>query len=187
MLSIPYYLRERIPSCSSVDVETIAFVSAMYDFRMRVPLIRSRFIKLINVLVKDKIKPRELTDPTIADQVINKVLRETKYFHNLDPRGEAFPWLLRIVYDEDLEGEIKDSDEPDLKLNRIIWRKLYEYKNKGLIPEYAWKRLAKKNFLPKPDSQSPLKRIIHSYSVQLEHTSIHLHLIHILISYLTLF
>ena len=85
MLSIPYYLRERISSCSSVDVEAIAFVSAMYDFRMRVPLIRSRFIKLINVFVKDKIKPRELTDPTIADQVINKVLRETKYFHNLDP------------------------------------------------------------------------------------------------------
>ncbi len=71
----------------------------------------------------------------------------------------AFPRLLRIVYDEDLEEKVKDSDEPDLKLNEVIWRKLYEYKNKDLIPEYAWERIAKKNFLPKPDSRSPLKRI----------------------------
>jgi len=159
MLSIPYYLRERIPSCSSVDVEAIAFVSAMYDFRMRVPLLRTRFTILIDTLAEDNLKLRELTDPEIDGQVVSRVLKKTSYFHNLDPHGEAFPWLLRVVYDEDLEEKIKNSLEPDLELNKVIWRKLREYKDRGLMPEYAWKRLAKKNFLPKPSSRSPLKRI----------------------------
>ncbi|OYT39623.1 MAG: hypothetical protein B6U89_03825 [Desulfurococcales archaeon ex4484_58] len=159
MLSIPYFLREKIPGCGKIDIEAIAFLSAMYDYRMRVPLIRSRFIKLIDVLVKDNIRLQELTDPVIAGQIIHKVLMETSYFHRFDPHGEALPWLLRIVYEEDLEEKIRDSDELDLRLNEVIWRKLYDYWNKGFIPEQAWKRLTEKKFLPKPNSQSPLKRL----------------------------
>ncbi len=159
MLSIPYYFKERIPSCNRVDVEAIAFVSAMYDFRMRVPLIISRFRRLIELLLEKKVKLSELTDPAIWNSMVSLINKDLGYFHNLDPQGEVFPWLLRIVYDNDLERRIRNSVEYDLELNNIIWRRLYEYRIRGLIPNSTWERMAKKNFLPKPHSTSPLKRI----------------------------
>ena len=51
MLSIPHEYRKHI-SREPFEVGAVAFLSALYDFQMRVGLIRSRFLYIIDYLMK---------------------------------------------------------------------------------------------------------------------------------------
>lgn len=155
MLSIPYYYKERFPGVSKKDLEVVAFLSAVYDFQMKVSLIKNRFITLIDELAKNGIKIIDLEDQNIAKTILGKVLKKNKYFHRFDRKGVLIPWLVKAAYDVDMEYAAQKHREHDRALIFSLWKCLKdEYMDKMGLEE----RKYIKRFLPKPDSNSPLKR-----------------------------
>ncbi len=155
MLSIPYYYMEKARVYDKKDVEAIAFLSAIYDYQMRVGTLRNHFIKMINTLVDHGLRLNDLSMESVYRGVFDRLLKDIGFFHRFDPCGEAVPWILRAVYNIDLEYVASRSSEPDRALVKALWSELKRYWS--MIPCSA--RVRVKRVIPRPDTRSPLKRI----------------------------
>ncbi len=155
MLSIPYYYKERFPESSKKDLEVMAFLSAVYDFQMRVSLIKSRFIGLVDELVKNGMKISDLKDQDTARTILGEVLKKNRYFHRFDPEGVLVPWLVRAAYEVDLKREARKHKEHDKALTSAVWKYLKE-ECMNKMDQKERERI--KRFLPRPDTNSQLKR-----------------------------
>ena len=156
MLSIPYYYKKRFPKSSKKDLEVMTFLSAVYDFQMKVSLIKSRFITLIDELARNGIKISDLKDQDIARTILGAVLKKNKYFHRFDPKGVLVSWLVRAAYEVDLEYEAQKRKEHDKALISAVWKYLKE-ECMNKMDQKERERI--KRFLPRPDTHSQLKRI----------------------------
>ena len=156
MLSIPYYYKERFPGASRKDIEVMAFLSAVYDFQMKVPLIKSRFIALIDEIAKNGLKISDLEDKETARTIIKEVLKKNRYFHRFDPEGVLIPWLVKAAYEVEMEGEAQRQKEHDVALISALWKYLRE-ECMDKMGQKERERL--KRFLPRPDTNSQLKRV----------------------------
>ena len=78
MLSIPHEYRKHI-SREPFEVGAVAFLSALYDFQMRVGLIRSRFLYIIDYLMKKELRIFDLLDEKYLNELLDQLLKELKF------------------------------------------------------------------------------------------------------------
>ncbi len=159
MLKIPYLLKHYYPNISRKDIEAYAFLSAIYDYQMKVPLLITRFKTLIETMKWKGLEPIDMVEPSNYRLVVKNVIDKHKYFHRFDKYAEALPILLKIFYENELEELIRGWDEYDIALIRAIRNYLGENRD-SIISKYgynAWK--AADRILPSRNSASPLKRI----------------------------
>ena len=76
MLSISHEYKKHI-SNDPYEVGAVAFLSALYDFQMRVGLIRSRFLYIINYLMKKELGIFDL----LNDKYLNDMQVLMNYFN----------------------------------------------------------------------------------------------------------
>ncbi len=123
MLSIPHKYRDII-SKDSFEVGAVAFLSALYDFQMRVGLIRSRFLLMIDYLMKNELGIFELLDDKYLNDMLDKLLAEMKFFHRFDRKANLFKILLRIYYDTDWSSFLSSIDKDvDVAIAEYVWSK----------------------------------------------------------------
>ena len=154
MLSIPHYW---LKYCGDniKEIEVMAFLSAIYDFQMRVSTLRNNFLNLCNVLIEENLKLRDLMDRDVYLYILDKVLKRIRHIHRFDPEGLAIPWIIRAMYNLDLEEKVSRSSELDRTIITSIWNELSKYLDK--MSGLEKKRV--RNILPRPWSKSPFKRI----------------------------
>ncbi len=105
MLSIPHeYMRLVGRVC--FEIGAVAFLSALYDFQMRVSLIRSRFLEIIYYLSGKGIGLFDLLDDKYFKDMLGKLLEKTSFFHRFDRSAALFKILLRTYYETDWESLI---------------------------------------------------------------------------------
>ena len=159
MLKISYLLKQYYPNISRKDMEAYSFLSAIYDYQMKVPLLIARFKTLIETMKQKGLEPLDMVEPSKYRLVVKTVIDKHKYFHRFDKCGEALPVFLKIFYDNEFEELVRGWDEYDVALIRAIRDYLDENKD-SIISRYgynAWK--AADRILPSRNSVSPLKRI----------------------------
>ncbi len=156
MLSIPHIYMERIGR-DKLDVETMAFLAAIYDYQWRVPSIRLRFLELVNVMAEHGIRASELSDPDVAQGVIGEALgRLRTIFHRFDRAGEAVPLPVKTYVEDDHEEYVRRCLEKgesmfiDICLLRSLWRTADRL---GISGNEMLRRI-----LPRRDT-GPLKRL----------------------------
>lgn len=127
MLSIVYEYKEKI-SNNAQELITIAFLAAMYDFQMRVGLIKARFSYLIDILKEKKLSILDLNN-SIFEEVMQAFLRKYNSFHRFDPKARMLRILLKAFSSIDWSQELEkyDSRIPlDLYVRDIISNKVKE-------------------------------------------------------------
>ena len=155
MLYIPYYYTWKYPSVSKREIEIIALLSAIYDFQMRVGTLRMHFIELIDIISGLGYRIWDLMETGLFKEVINELLRRIGYFHRFDPCGIAIPWIIMAVSQLDLEVIAFRSSNPDQAVAKALWKELSKYTSQMTSVEIRRIR----NIVPKPNPNSPLKRI----------------------------
>ncbi len=155
MLYIPYYYKGKYPSASNEEIEVIAFLSAIYDFQMRVGSLKTRFIELIDIMERMGCRIWDLMDKSVFKDIFYELLRSEGYFHRFDPCGNAVPWIIRVLSNLDLESIASSSRDPDLAIAEALWKELSRYTSQ--MTQVEIRRV--KNILPRPNLKSPLKRI----------------------------
>jgi len=155
MLYIPYYYTRKRPSFSKREIETIAFLSAIYDFQMRVGTLKTHFMELINIMNELGYRILDLSDHNIVGKIFSELLRRIGCFHRFDPCGTAIPWIIRAISQLDLEAIASRVSNPDQAIAKALWKELSKYTSRMTSVEI--RRV--KNIMPKPNPRSPLKRI----------------------------
>lgn len=153
------------------DVETLAFVAAIYDFQMKVETLKRNFLAILNYLDKKGMLFSDMIDPTLTTAAYTEAVRaNVGFFHRFDRKMNAFPLIvraassgLRHVAKEHLK---KDSLETlPAKLLEKAWRTISDTLNVSYETAISIKRSTKSPLsnvaciLPKPNSKSVMKRI----------------------------
>ncbi len=152
MLSIPHeYMR--LIGRDPFEIGAVAFLSALYDFQMRISLIRSRFLEIIYYLSEKGIGIFDLLDDKYFKDMLGKLLEKTSFFHRFDRSAGLFKILLRVYYETDW-GSLISSMEGDIDVG------IAEYINYRSVFSAPSKELAGllNRFLSRKRS-SPHKRI----------------------------
>ncbi len=123
MLSIPHeYMR--LVGRDPFEVGAVAFLSALYDFQMRVSLIRSRFLEIIYYLSGKRIGVFDLLDDKYFEDMLGKLLEKTSFFHRFDRSAALFKILLRTYYETDWESLIPSIEgDIDVGIAEHIYHK----------------------------------------------------------------
>jgi len=159
-ISSKYYLNSSLLSCVrrfndtfNDDVSTVdfAFISAMYDYQMKVSHLINRFNHIINFLEKCDLSLQDLTSDRNFESLRNLILNNYRYFHRFDPKMKEFFTLLNVITKKlDLEELAQSSYDPSKReplkivMDEIL-KAIYRFTNLRLIP--------------KPESKSPKKRL----------------------------
>ncbi|MEM4522617.1 MAG: DUF2400 family protein [Nitrososphaeria archaeon] len=156
MLYVPHYYLKLFRKADRPEIEALSFLTAIYDYQMRVPTLLNNFVLFVDELYRRNSRLSDLLDrgfwENFRQSFVNKVVYS--FFHRFDPKMKAFYWMLRIVYEEDLESKLKNALEYDMSLASAIYNKLEKYKN--MIPDEEYRVV--KSILPSPERSSPLKR-----------------------------
>ncbi|MBC7091240.1 MAG: DUF2400 family protein [Nitrososphaeria archaeon] len=156
MLYAPHYYMKLFGKVDDSELETISFLAAIYDYQMRVPSLLNKFLFLAEELYKRKARFVDLLDRRFWESFRQSFLNQVIYgfFHRFDPRMLGFYWIMKIVYERDLESKLRDSVEYDIALASTIYSELEKYRN--IIPADEFKVV--KSILPSPEKGSPFKR-----------------------------
>jgi len=163
MLYVPHHYRDKLCKASdtyNVDLEAIAFATALYDYRWPVPLIKRSFITFVDTLSEMNMKLWEISDPANAGEVMKHVVNKLgKAFNRLDPDGEFLPILINIALRTDLERKAVRGKEHDRYMLRGLWNEIE--RNRSFYESFLHTKNIDqlKQFLGSPSSNSPLKRI----------------------------
>ncbi|MCM8803441.1 MAG: DUF2400 domain-containing protein [Candidatus Omnitrophica bacterium] len=156
MLYVPHYYLKLFREADRSEIETVSFLAAIYDYQMRVPTLLNNFVLLLDEMYKKNVRLIELLDRMSWENFRQSFYNQVLYgfFHRFDPKMKAFYWILKIVYECDLESKLKNSFEYDMVLASAIYSELEKYKNMVPVDEYR----VVKSILPSPEKGSPLKR-----------------------------
>ena len=156
MLYLPHYYLRHFRNVSKAEVESISFLAAIYDYQMRVPTLLNNFILLVDELYRMNARLFDLLDESFWKNFRQSFVTQTVYgfFHRFDPKMKAFYWILKTVYEQDLESKMRGAVEYDTTLASAIYKELERCKN--TIPADEYKVV--KRILPSPKRHSPLKR-----------------------------
>ncbi len=162
MLSIPYDYRKLI-SGNRHEVSAITFLAALYDFQMKVGVIRDRFRYLIEILNQEKMRLTEILDLAVFEDLMDKFHRRYRSFHRFDRHGIMLWFLLKIFDTIDWEKVLSDDIFPLdeyllVTINKMVNKELTEIANN--VSSDVYKRIKEtiRIFVPKR-TNGPNKRI----------------------------
>ena len=151
------------------DVESLAFVVAMYDFQMKVETLKSHFLQLLDFLEKNEYSFTDLASDEISAEARKTIIPQIRYFHRFDPNMLALPLIvkgsknLRTI--AKLSVDAKEFQALPRKLLQHVWNNIasslsLDYnKILGIKCRKTSPIEATVCILPKPRSNGILKRV----------------------------
>jgi hypothetical protein len=111
MLYLPHYYLRHFRNVSKAEVESISFLAAIYDYQMRVPTLLNNFVLLVDELYRMNARLFDLLDESFWKNFRQYFVTQTVYgfFHRFDPKMKAFYWILKTVYERDLESKLGEQ------------------------------------------------------------------------------
>jgi len=156
------------------DVEVLALVAALYDFQMRVAILRTNFSLLLKYLSSKGLIIRDLADPEVSARAVEFVTKHNVgFFHRFDRYGLALPVIVSAAYEAKLRDSAErivkevrrdsrrfNNDYVGLRVARKLLSKLWGTESvRRVLDSECGAAKALKLILPKPDSASLLKRM----------------------------
>lgn len=161
-ISAKYYLNSSLLSCvrrfndvfsNEDDTANFAFISAMYDYQMKVSHLINRFNFIVDFLERNNLELSDLANSSHFEKLRDLMLKNYRYFHRFDPRMRDFQKLVRVLtklYLKDVAIEYYDPIQPE-PVEKVIYGILNE------IRRFA--EFSSPGFIPNPKNKSSNKRL----------------------------
>ncbi|ADB58827.1 DUF2400 family protein [Archaeoglobus profundus] len=161
-ISAKYYLNSSLLSCvrrfndisrDEKDTANFAFISAMYDYQMKVSHLISRFNFIVDFLERNNLELPDLADSSHFEKLRDLMLKNYGYFHRFDPRMRDFRKLVDVLTKLDLENIAKDYYDPNQSepVEKVI---------DGILNEIRrFAEFSSRGFIPNPKNKSSKKRL----------------------------
>jgi len=162
VISARYYLNSSLLSCvrrfndifhNEEDTTNFAFISAMYDYQMKVSHLINRFNSIIDFLEYSNLELSDLTNSFHFEKLKDLMLKNYSYFHRFDPRMRDFQRLLKVLTKLDLKDIAKDYYDPTQP--EPVKKVMDEILN-GILRSA---KFSSPGFIPKPKNKSSKKRL----------------------------